>query len=389
MQSNSSDPASRPTVAHLVSPYLFLTGSWIQAQLEHNHEFRPVVLTQARENADTFDFDDLHVLGPGAGLGRLLHTFQKYALGTYPLAGYRTILDQERVAVLHAHLGWEGARTVPLARNPRRPFVVSFYGRDATLLARHPYWRILYKRLFRLADRVVAEGSYMGRTLESIGVPPERVRVVHLGVDPTEFSFRERRAPAGDEPIVGLISASFREKKGIPYALEALAHVAAEWPRLRLRIIGDGPDRPQIEALIARLNLEDRVELLGYQPYPRYCEELGKVHFLVAASVTAADGDSEGGAPVCLLEAQACGLPIIATTHCDIPEVTVPDQSAFLAAERDVEGLAAQLRRLLSSPDGWPEMGRAGRRHIETEFDIRRQVERMNEVYRELLPASG
>lgn len=385
MSQTTAEPIPRPTVAHLVSPYLFLTGSWIQAQLEHNRAFRPLVLTQARENAEIFDYPHVHVVGPRGKAGRALHALQKYGLGTYPLRPYRRVIAEEGVTLLHAHLGWEGARTVPLARSPRLPFVVSFYGRDATLLARHPYWRILYRRLFRDADRVIAEGAFMGRTLQRIGAPAERVRVVHLGVDPREFLFLERRVPAGDAPVIGLISASFREKKGIPYALEALARIADEFPRVTLRIVGDGPDRPQVEETIRRLGLADRVDLLGYLPYPAYREELSRAHFLVAPSVTARDGDSEGGAPVCLIEAQACGLPVISTTHCDIPEITVPEGSAFLARERDAEDLAAQMRRLLAAPERWAAMGRAGRTHIEAEFDIRTQVEKMNALYLELL----
>jgi colanic acid/amylovoran biosynthesis glycosyltransferase len=98
----------------------------------------------------------------------------------------------------------------------------------------------------------------------------------------------------------------------------------------------------------------------------------------------AKDGDSEGGAPVCLIEAQAMGLPIVATTHCDIPEITRPEVSAFLAPERDAAAFAARLDQLLEHPEQWAEMGRAGRLHVETEFNIRTQVSRMNEVYREV-----
>ena len=387
----------RPTVAHLVTPYLFTTGSWIHSQLVHNREFRPIVITQSSENPGLFPFEPVHDLSCERR-GRRMFPFllRKYLLGGFPEAPYREVFERERVVLIHAHLGWEGARTARLARNPRRPFVVSFYGRDAGLLPRKAYWRRLYRRLFSLADRVLAEGPHMGRVLESIGAPPERIRVVHLGIAPEEFPFSERAWPV-DEPggassgdrtarVTGLIAASFREKKGIPYALEALARIAPAWPGLRLRIIGDGPMHREIEERIGRPDLAGRVELLGYQPYPIYREELARAHFLLAPSVTATDGDTEGGAPVCLLEAQASGLPVVATTHADIPEVTRPGESALLAPERDAAALAERMRELLEHPERWPQMGRAGRRHIEAEFNIRTQVGRMNGIYRELLP---
>lgn len=376
---------SRPVVAHLVTPYLFVTGSWIHSQLVHSRRFRPIVVTQSVENRDVFPFPDVYEMNGSRGrTQRLADLASKYALGTYPLAPYRRVFDRENVRIVHAHLGWEAARTAGLAERSRRPFVVSFYGRDATLLVRNPYWRWLYRRLFRVADRVIAEGHHMAGTLAEIGAPPDRIRVVHLGVDPSAFAFKERTLPPGDEPIIGLISASFREKKGIPFGIDAFASVQARHPRARLRIIGDGPLRPAIEERIRSHGLADRIDLLGYRPYPEYLAELSHAHFLLSPSVTAADGDSEGGAPVCLLDAQALGVPIVATTHCDIPEVTRPDASALLAPERDVPALANRLDELLTHPERWPGMGRAGRSHIEAEFDIRRQVDRMADLYEEL-----
>lgn len=384
--------ATRPTVAHLVTPYLFGTGSWIHSQLVHSRRFRPVVLTQALEKPDAFPFAPVHLAGCPSSDGCSVksgpcHLWSKYILGRYPGRPYRGILDREDAKILHAHMGWEAARTHHLALFPRRPFVASFYGRDAGLLPRRAYWRMLYRRLWPAADRFVAEGSHMAETLAAIGAPREKIRVIHLGIDADAFPFKERVIPgdAGD-PVIAMMAASFREKKGIPYALEALGRVADAHPRLRLRIIGDGPQRPRIEDQIRRLGISARVDLLGYQPYDVYRQEMARAHLLLAPSVTARDGDTEGGAPVCLLEAQAAGLPILATTHCDIPEVTRPGVSALLAPERDAAALADLLDGLMRTPGRWPEMGRAGRAHVEAEFNIRIQVDRMAELYEELLP---
>jgi colanic acid/amylovoran biosynthesis glycosyltransferase len=243
---------------------------------------------------------------------------------------------------------------------------------------------MLYRRLFREGDLFLVEGSHMAGTLAVIGAPADRIRVIHLGVDLERIPFAERH-PGADGKIVGLIAASFREKKGIPYALEAVTRVASRWPGLVLRIIGDGPMRPEILARVSRGDLAGRVELLGSCDYAAYIEQLRGAHFLMAPSVTASDGDAEGGAPVCLLDAQAAGLPILSTTHCDIPEATVPGKSALLAPERDVDGMTGHLEHLLAHPEEWPAMGRAGRAHMEAEFDIRRQGERMAGIYDALL----
>jgi colanic acid/amylovoran biosynthesis glycosyltransferase len=383
--SGSGTGRTLPLAAHLVTPYLFSTGSWIHAQILHNPRYAAAVMTQGVENLDTFPFEPIHDLSVGRGpLGAAAFAFSKYLLGRFPAGPYRAICRREGVAVLHAHQGWEGARTVHLKRGLGVPFVTSFYGRDATVLPRKAYWRMLYRKLFREGDLFLAEGTHMAGTLAEIGAPTDRIRVIHLGVDLERIPFGERR-PAADGKIVGLIAASFREKKGIPYALEAMARVAPRWPGLVLRIIGDGPMRSEIETRVSRSDLAGRVELLGSRDFGAYLNELRNAHFLMAPSVTAADGDTEGGAPVCLLDAQASGLPILATTHCDIPEATVPGKSALLSPERDVDGMAGHLEHLLAHPQEWPAMGRAGRAHTEAEYDIRRQGERMAAIYDALL----
>ncbi len=377
---------SSPSIAHLVTPYLFTTGSWIHSQLTHTPRHRAVVMTQRTENLDVFPFEPVHDLSGGRRPGAA-YAFSKYVLGRFPAGPYVSAARRENVVLLHAHQGWEGARTIHLKRRLGVPFVVSFYGRDATMIPRKAYWRVLYRRLFDRGDVFIAEGRHMAETLARIGCPRERIRVVHLGVDPSRIPFAERRpGPAGE--AIGLIAASFREKKGIRYALEAVARVAPRFPELRLRIIGDGPMRETIRERAGRPDLAGRIDLLGYLGYPDYLRELGKAHFLMAPSVTAADGDTEGGAPVCVLDAQAAGLPIIATEHCDIPEATVPGRSALLSPERDVDALAANLERLLSAPDMWGEMGRAGRAHVEAEFDASRQGSKLADLYDEALAAA-
>ena len=91
--------------------------------------------------------------------------------------------------------------------------------------------------------------------------------------------------------------------------------------------------------------------------------------------------DTEGGAPVAILEAQATGLPVISSYHADIPEVVVDGKSALLAPERDVETLAKHLEYLVEHPDVWSVMGRAGREHVKQEYDLTAQVQKLENIY--------
>ena len=82
-----------------------------------------------------------------------------------------------------------------------------------------------------------------------------------------------------------------------------------------------------------------------------------------------------------LLEAQAAGMPVVATRHADIPEYVVDEASGLLAGEGDVEGLADRLAALLVDPSRWPAMGRSGRAHVETNYNASRQTQALEAIY--------
>ena len=86
-----------------------------------------------------------------------------------------------------------------------------------------------------------------------------------------------------------------------------------------------------------------------------------------------------------LIEMSAYGMPIVSTFHCDIPEVVLDGKSGFLVPEKDTKGLAERLEHLINHPELWEPMGRAGRKHIEEEFNIVKQSVKLEEIYDSLL----
>ena len=230
----------------------------------------------------------------------------------------------------------------------------------------------------------------MGRSIEALGCPAEKIRVHHLGVAIDEIPFQPRTLSPG-EPIRVLLAGSFREKKGFPYAVTALGKLRTKFP-LEITIIGDAPadargaqEKTVILEALESGGLTEQTRLLGYQPHHVLFEEATKHHVFLSPSVHAADGDTEGGAPVVLIEMAASGMPIVSTTHCDIPEVILDGRTGHLAPERDVDGLVDRLTDVFEHPGRWAERLRAGRDHVEREFDARRQGERLADLYRELV----
>jgi colanic acid/amylovoran biosynthesis glycosyltransferase len=121
---------------------------------------------------------------------------------------------------------------------------------------------------------------------------------------------------------------------------------------------------------------------MGYRPYSFLIHQGYENHVFLAPSVTAHDGDTEGGAPVSLIEMLATGMPVVSSLHCDIPEIVKDGVTGFLAPERDVDGLYDALRRVVREPENWNRLQTTGRRHIEAEFDAKCQGARLADIYR-------
>jgi colanic acid/amylovoran biosynthesis glycosyltransferase len=293
--------------------------------------------------------------------------------------------------IIHSHFGNVGWTNLDAIRKVKARHVVTFYGLDVNQLpVKYPVWRKRYKRLFAEADLFLCEGTHMGRCLVELGCPAHKIKVQHLGVDVDSIVFRPRQWSPAD-PLRVLIAASFREKKGIPYAIQALQEVAKNTP-LQLTIIGDAgqdPDSQKEKGLILtaleRSGLKESTRMLGYQPHQVMLQEAYNHHLFLQPSVTAADGDTEGGAPVAIIEMLATGMPVVATTHCDIPEVVGPAFSHLLAPERDVGKLAECIERLLDKPGSWSDLIQKGREHVELEYHLVRQAERLISLYSELI----
>jgi colanic acid/amylovoran biosynthesis glycosyltransferase len=286
--------------------------------------------------------------------------------------------------VVHAHFGPIGLRALRWreAGAFNAPLVTTFYGHDISAYVQ-ANGASVYAPLFAGDGLCVGITDLMCRRLIEAGCPPERTLRIPLGLDLAAFCFRPsvRRR---DEPLRVLSVGRLVEKKGFDTALRAIALLVHRHPDVRLQIVGGGPQRPQIEALIDALGLDDNVELLGALPQDRVIELMQSSHLFVLASQTAADGDQEG-LPRVLAEAQAIGLPVVSTLHSGIPEGVLDGESAYLGPERDPEALAERLAYLIERPALWSAMGAAGRAFIEREYDASQTAGRLVAAYERLI----
>lgn len=293
-----------------------------------------------------------------------------------------TTLRAVRPALIHAHFATDGLLVLPLARAVGVPLIISLRGYDVTrsngtlLLSGRLSWMryALGKRRLQLeGTSFLAVSDALRKQAIARGYPEARTLTHYNGVDLDRFQPNEAAAEAG----LILHVARLVEKKGTRVLIEALARLTGA----KLVIIGDGPLRRALERQAQQLG--DRIRFLGALPSDEVLQWMRRASVLAVPSLTAADGDAEG-LPNVVIEAAACGLPVVGTTHSGIPEAIVDEATGFLVPEGDAGALAARLADVLGSEARRREMGAAARRLVERKFDRKMLTARLEAIYDEV-----
>lgn len=282
--------------------------------------------------------------------------------------------------MIHAHFGPIGDRYRFARQLWHAPLVVTFHGFDYCVWPRE-HGRHCYDRLFAVADAVTVNSDNTARRVAGLGCSTSKITKVPASWDLEGFPLVEHFLGAGD-PMRILTVARLVEIKGVEHVIRAMAQVLdrVKDREVRYDIVGEGPLRQRLESLIDELRLRDVVTLHGAAPIEAVQAFMAAAHVFVHASVTTAEGDEEGQGVV-LVEAQASGLPVVATQHGPFPEVIAPDVSGFLVPERDPDALADRIVTLIQRPELRQRMGVAGRQHVENLFHPRTITDQLIEVY--------
>lgn len=235
------------------------------------------------------------------------------------------------------------------------------------------------KDFMRLAlDRVnifIAPSRYVADRYAWAGLPAERIAVVPNGVDIERFRPDPGTSPdghvSGGSVRVTFVG-YFGKHKGVATLLDALALVP-ERP-IMLQLVGEGPERDAYAAQIAALGLESRVRFLGKMPSAAMPSVYARSDIVVLPSVW------DENQPVCLMEAMAAGLPIIASRKGGIPDLIAHGENGLMFTAGDPRDLAIQLARLVEDPGMRSRFGKMGRQRIE-KLGHDRQAHRILEIY--------
>ena len=232
-------------------------------------------------------------------------------------------------------------------------------------------------RLWRVPDRVIAISSAVEAALKEGGIPPSKIALVPSGVDIFALGAERIRTDQGGDPDIIALGALTWEK-GHRVLVEAFARVATRLPRATLTILGEGPERGPIEALVRRHGLGDRVALPGEMTNP--ARRLARATVLVQPSHREALGTS-------VLEAMAAGVPVIATAVGGLSEV-LAGGAGVLVPPGDATSLSEAIIALIEDPVRRESLRCRADERVR-QYDIRGMADRCAQVYRSALNRPG
>ena len=303
-----------------------------------------------------------------------------------------SLIKKEKVDIVHS----QGARADFFARMAAKlagaPNVVSTVPMPVEGFDVSPIRKIVYKIFNRFSERfvdrfMVVSGALEKMMIERHRIEPQRVVKIYNGIEKDDFcitddeiackrvGFRNNSGFGGGIPIIGVIGRLVWQK-GFEYFIEAIPEVLEEFKAARFVLVGGGELEGELKLKSKRLKLENKIFFTGFRHDIK--DILASVDIFVMPSLLE-------GLPVVLLEAMAMGKPIIATDIDGINEVLENGKTGLLIPPKSPEALSEAIVNLLSHRDHAYQMGINARRVVEKRFGVDIMVEKVEEVYEELL----
>lgn len=348
-------------------------------------EFENWVLTRRREHAERFPFARLVVLKKS-----MLRIFRRefyrllgkpVPLGRYEVEQWLELAEAKNASLIHVYFGTEAARALPYLRREKRPKVVSFHGVDVSSALSDKDLR----GLLECVDLFLVRSHTLAEALIARGCDPGRIRLSRTSVPVPAMQIAESPLREGRYRL--LQACRFIPKKGLDISLRALRRLVDQGLDVTLDLAGDGPEMEVLLSLTAKLKLQDRVNFLGFLPNPELLQRLPNYSLFLHPSRVTISGDREG-IPNAMLEAMACGLPVVATGHSGIPEAVSDGQEGRLVPPDDDEALAQAVADILTDDDTYSQMSIAARNRIIREFSSERAIKQLCDAYRDAIGVS-
>lgn len=288
------------------------------------------------------------------------------------------------IDLVHAHFAHNAAVTaLQISSLLNKPF--TFTAHAFEIFSRQSYSKGRLKMLINGAEMVITPSAFNRKyIINETGCTEDKIEIVRATINPEKFNDQKRLY--NDVNKIKMVAIGrLVEKKGFEYLIKAMSKIVEKEPRTFLSIIGSGELENYLINLTRNLGLTKSVYFLGAQTNERVLYELSSSDLAVLPCVVADDGDIDV-CPLTLQEAMAMGIPVISTTVGSIPELITDGEEGFLVAERNESALADAIFKLINNPSLRENMGKKGREKIFWEFNIKTQVDKLLEIWKEVIP---
>jgi len=264
-----------------------------------------------------------------------------------------------RIDRIHAHFAtWPAQYALAVHRWSGLPFTVTAHGSDVFVGPPSNF-----PELAEEADAIICVSEFNRRYIaETFGVPLERLAVIRCGIRTDVFRPGDARAASPSGPLRLLCVARLHEIKGHRYLIEAVAGLRRGGVNVDLTLVGDGPERESLERQCRDLGLTDAVHVLGFRARDDVLALYRACDVVVLPSLSE-------GMPIVLMEAMACGKPVVATAVRGVPELVEEKVTGLLCPPADPEALARAVTWVLDHPDEAKAIARRARERVVGEFD--------------------
>jgi glycosyltransferase involved in cell wall biosynthesis len=388
-QIRMTDPEPRTVKTVLVckTDLLPYSETFIRNQVLAYRQWRGILVGACRK-VPGLSLEDLQVLLLRSSGGPLNgKSFKLFSALRIPPPGVIRQLRSVGAALIHVHFATEAVAFWPIISRLSLPVVITLHGHDINVY--REFWdrKPLYSpshyyphRLVSIAKRpnvhFVAVSEAIKRRAIEFGLPADKISVSYIGIDLKAFHGGPRKIT--DRPRRVLYIGRFVEKKGGQYLVQAFARVKAQVPDAELFMIGDGPLLESCKRLASQSNTP--VTFTGSLDSKAVRAILDETRVLCAPSVTTSIGDAEG-LPIAVLEAQACGIPVVTSARGGATEGIKDRVSGFAFAEADVDTLSQRLAQVLQDDPLASRMSSAASAHAKDNFDIQKCTGNLEALY--------
>ncbi|HEX6134965.1 MAG TPA: glycosyltransferase [Longimicrobiales bacterium] len=348
--------------------------TFIAAQGRALRRWRPVFVGYAADRSGIGYIEGcervlLSEYGALPGIGKAL-----LKLTGRPPRSFLRALERTQPRLVHAHFGTGITPAAAIAEALRVPLIVTFHGHDIATAPRTARDAERRARSFARIERAIAVSEFIADRLHAAGCPPGKIVVHRIGVDTDRFAPAAAEAAGATVLFVGRLV----PKKGLAHLLRAFPAVQRRVPEAALVIVGDGPLRGELEALARELDVN--ATFTGVRTPAEILEHMRRAALLAAPSIVTDSGDAEG-LPITIMEAIACGLPVVASPSGGSAEGVRDGVTGFLVPAGDEEALGLRIADLLEDASLRARMGAAARALAVEEFSLARQTEALERIY--------